>query len=71
MKSIAKLSKVLKMSFIEVSPESHFPLENLPFGVFSTKSNVSSDKTLELEILKVNLTHSLNQGLELRSGITF
>lgn len=27
------------MSFIEVSAESDFPIENLPFGVFSTKSN--------------------------------
>jgi len=24
-------------SFIEVSPESHFPLENLPFGIFQPK----------------------------------
>src|SRR4051812_37915598 len=24
-------------SFIEVSPDSHFPLENLPFGVFQPK----------------------------------
>src|SRR5262245_22366366 len=24
-------------SFVEVSPDSHFPLENLPFGVFQPK----------------------------------
>ena len=24
-------------SFVEISPESHFPLENLPFGVFEPK----------------------------------
>ena len=24
-------------SFIEVSPDSHFPLENLPFGVFQPR----------------------------------
>lgn len=30
------------MSFIEVSAENNFPIENLPYGVFSTKSNVSS-----------------------------
>src|SRR5438094_3739178 len=24
-------------SFIEVSPDSHFPLENLPFGIFQPK----------------------------------
>lgn len=29
-----------KMSFIPTSPECHFPLENLPYGVFSTESNV-------------------------------
>ena len=26
-------------SFIEVSPESHFPIQNLPYGIFSTKEN--------------------------------
>jgi hypothetical protein len=29
------------MSFIEVSGDSHFPIQNLPYGVFSTKDNVS------------------------------
>ena len=29
------------MSFIHVSPESHFPIQNLPYGVFSTSDNVS------------------------------
>lgn len=29
------------MSFIEVSPDSDFPLQNLPYGVFSTADNVS------------------------------
>jgi fumarylacetoacetase len=28
-------------SFIEVSPESHFPLENLPFGVFKPRDGVA------------------------------
>ncbi|KAJ7372879.1 hypothetical protein OS493_016806 [Desmophyllum pertusum] len=27
------------MSFIQVSPESHFPIQNLPYGVFSTSDN--------------------------------
>jgi len=27
------------MSFIEVSPDSHFPIQNLPYGIFSTKDN--------------------------------
>jgi fumarylacetoacetase len=26
-------------SFVEVAPDSHFPLQNLPFGVFSTRSD--------------------------------
>ncbi len=42
MKKIKNLSHILKMSFIEVSAENHFPIQNLPYGVFSTKSNVSS-----------------------------
>ena len=29
------------MSFIPVSPENHFPVQNLPYGVFSTSDNVS------------------------------
>lgn len=28
-------------SFIEVSPDSHFPLENLPFGIFKTRSGMA------------------------------
>ncbi|KAK3751864.1 hypothetical protein QZH41_009675 [Actinostola sp. cb2023] len=27
------------MSFVEVTPESHFPIQNLPYGVFSTEDN--------------------------------
>lgn len=27
------------MTFIEVSPESHFPIQNLPYGIFSTAEN--------------------------------
>ena len=38
------------MSFISVSPDSHFPIQNLPYGVFSTKSDVSLIKN----ILKFN-----------------
>ena len=34
------------MSFIEVSPDSHFPIQNLPYGVFSTKDNVSFSHSL-------------------------
>lgn len=29
----------LLRSFIEVDPESHFPIQNLPFGIFSTPGN--------------------------------
>ena len=31
----------IEMSFIPVSPENHFPVKNLPYGVFSTSDNVS------------------------------
>ena len=31
-----------KMSFLQVSQDSHFPLQNLPYGVFSTSVNVST-----------------------------
>ncbi|CAH3025539.1 unnamed protein product, partial [Porites evermanni] len=27
------------MSFLQVSQDSHFPLQNLPYGVFSTSVN--------------------------------
>lgn len=29
------------MSFIEISPDSDFPIQNLPYGIFSTKENSS------------------------------
>jgi fumarylacetoacetase len=29
----------MKRSFIEVSPDSHFPIQNLPYGIFSTRDN--------------------------------
>jgi fumarylacetoacetase len=29
----------MQKSFIEVSPDSHFPIQNLPFGIFKTKDN--------------------------------
>jgi len=32
---------LLDMSFIEVAADSHFPIQNLPYGIFSTKDNVS------------------------------
>jgi fumarylacetoacetase len=28
-------------SFIEIPPESDFPIQNLPYGIFSTKENPS------------------------------
>ena len=46
-------------SFIEVSPESHFPIQNLPYGVFSPKSGGSprvgvaiGDMVLDLAVLE-------------------
>ena len=32
--------RMVEMSFIEVSAECHFPIQNLPYGIFSTASNV-------------------------------
>ena len=45
------------MSFIEVSPDSDFPLQNLPYGVFSTADNVSflQSKSVEGESRGVSL----------------
>jgi fumarylacetoacetase len=47
------------MSFIEVSVDSHFPIENLPYGVFSTKKNTKprigvaiGTKILDLSVIK-------------------
>ncbi|WAR11118.1 FAAA-like protein [Mya arenaria] len=48
-----------KMSFIPVSPESHFPIQNLPYGVFSTADNPQQrigvaigDQILDLGVVK-------------------
>lgn len=47
------------MSFIPVAPESHFPLQNLPYGVFSTEDNprhrlgvAIGDQILDLSLVK-------------------
>lgn len=39
-------------SFVHVPAGSDFPLENLPYGIFSTKSNVSY-----LQSIKINNFH--------------
>ncbi len=51
------------MSFVEVSADSHFPIQNLPFGIFSTASNTKKrigvaigDKILDIQCL-------LNEGV--------
>lgn len=36
----------IAMSFIPVSTENHFPVKNLPYGVFSTSDNVSTSKDI-------------------------
>lgn len=41
------------MSFIQVSPENHFPIKNLPYGVFSTPDNVSTSKHFTAVLLKL------------------
>ena len=43
------------MSFIEVSPDSYFPVQNLPYGVFSTNDNVSVDISFMLKLLSLSL----------------
>lgn len=47
------------MSFIEVPPESHFPIQNLPYGIFSTNNNEKprpgiaiGDQILDLSAIK-------------------
>jgi fumarylacetoacetase len=68
-------------SFIEVSPDSHFPLENLPFGIFKPRSERArvgvaiGDLVLDLSVLedagklalerKVFASDSLNDFLSL------
>lgn len=49
----------MKKSFIVVNSESHFPIENLPYGVFSTEDNVLprvgvaiGDYVLDLSVLE-------------------
>src|ERR1700757_1737739 len=46
-------------SFVEVAPDSHFPLQNLPYGVFSTRSDPTpragvaiGDRVLDLAALE-------------------
>jgi fumarylacetoacetase len=46
-------------SFVDVTPDSHFPLQNLPFGVFSTRVDRSpragvaiGDRVLDLAVLE-------------------
>ena len=47
-------------SFISVSPESHFPIQNLPYGIFSTvdtstRAGVAiGDFVLDLAVLEKN-----------------
>ena len=49
----------MKKSFIEVHSESHFPIQNLPYGVFSTENNKTprigvaiGDYVLDLSVLE-------------------
>lgn len=34
-----------EMSFVEVPPNCHFPIQNLPYGVFSTRDEVKDHVT--------------------------
>ncbi|KAK3598007.1 hypothetical protein CHS0354_042361 [Potamilus streckersoni] len=55
------------MSFINVSPDSHFPIQNLPYGVFSTPDN--SQKRIGIaigdQILDLSAVKHLFDGPEL------
>ena len=49
----------MKKSFIEVNRDSHFPIQNLPYGVFSTENNEAprigvaiGDYVLDLSVLE-------------------
>ncbi|RWS25310.1 fumarylacetoacetase-like protein [Leptotrombidium deliense] len=52
------------MSFIHVSPESHFPIQNLPYGVFSTKKNPVPRPGVAIgdQILDLSKVHQLFDG---------
>ncbi|XP_033725969.1 fumarylacetoacetase-like [Pecten maximus] len=49
----------MTMSFVSVSPDSDFPIQNLPYGIFSTPSNLThrigvaiGDQILDLSVVK-------------------
>ncbi len=53
------MTNLMLKSFIEISPDSHFPLENLPYGVFAPKSggeprvgSALGDYVLDLSVLE-------------------
>ena len=54
-------------SFIEVAPESHFPLENLPFGVFAPRGGTArvgvalGEQVVDLSVLEASGLLSLGQ----------
>jgi len=39
--SLPEISASMAQSFVPVSPDSDFPIQNLPYGVFSSQDNVS------------------------------
>ncbi|CAI9742952.1 fumarylacetoacetasefumarylacetoacetase-like [Octopus vulgaris] len=56
---VSTLKLFPKMSFIPVDAESHFPIQNLPYGVFSTEENphhrigvAIGDQILDLSVVK-------------------
>lgn len=60
------------MSWVPVSPESHFPIQNIPFGIFSTNSSSAragaaiGDFVLDLAFLH---TEGLLDGLGFSSSV--
>ena len=47
-----------RMSFVNVPADSHFPIQNLPYGIFSTQDNVSLNA---LRLLGFPLETNLSQ----------
>ncbi len=50
-------------SFVEVSPESDFPLENLPYGIFSPKAGGAPRAGVAIGDLVLDLTLLVEEGL--------
>lgn len=55
--------KKLLKSFINVKPESHFPIQNLPYGIFKTKDKVSQRAGVAIGEYVLDLSLISSKGL--------